>query len=107
MEKLSALMEEIDFKDELHNYGKNREMENINGNIEIYKKAFMDSFEIDEELLDTLEYQSIANWDSVGHMVLIAALEDDFDIMMEMDDIIDFSSFNKGKELLKKYDIIF
>ncbi len=39
-------------------------------------------------------------------MSLIGALEDGFDIMMEMDDIIDFSSFKKGKELLKKYDII-
>ena len=99
-------MGEIDFRDELHNYRKNRVMENINGNIEIYKNAFMESFEINEELLDTLEYQSIANWDSVGHMSLIAALEDGFDIMMEMDDIIDFSSFKKGKILLKKYDII-
>ena len=107
MEKLSALMGEIDFRDELHNYGKNRKMESINGNIKIYKKAFMESFEIDEKSLDTLKYQSISNWDSVGHMVLIAALEDGFDIMMEMDDIIDFSSFKKGKELLNKYDIIF
>ena len=106
MEKLSVLMGETDFRDELQNYGKNRKMENINGNIEIYKKAFTESFEINEESLGTLEYQSIANWDSVGHMVLIAALEDGFDIMMEMDDIIDFSSFKKGKELLIKYDII-
>ena len=107
MEKLSELMGEIDFRDELHNYRKNRVTENSNVNIEIYKKAFIESFEINEELLDTLEYQSIANWDSVGHMSLIAALEDGFDIMMEMDDIIDFSSFKKGKELLEKYNIIF
>ena len=100
-------MGEIDFRDELNNYGENREVESINGNIEKYKEAFMESFEIDEQSLDTLEYQSIPNWDSVGHMVLIAALEDGFDIMMEMDDIIDFSSFKKGKELLNKYDIIF
>jgi acyl carrier protein len=81
-------------------------MENINRNIEIYKNAFIESFEITEDLLETLEYQSIVNWDSVGHMSLMGALEDGFDIMMEMDDIIDFSSFKKGKELLKKYDII-
>jgi len=75
-------------------------------NIEIYKKAFMESFDIEEVSLDTLEYQSIIDWDSVGHMGLIAALEEGFDIMMEMDDIIDFSSFEKGKDLLKKYDIV-
>ena len=81
-------------------------MKNNNSNLEIYKNAFIESFEITEESLDSLEYQSIVNWDSVGHMSLMAALEDGFDIMMEMDDIIDFSSFKKGKELLKKYDIV-
>ena len=75
-------------------------------NEKIYANAFIESFEVEEELLETLEYQSITNWDSVGHMSLIAALEDGFDIMMEMNDIIDFSSFKKGKELLKKYDIV-
>ena len=44
-------------------------------------------------------------WDSVGHMTLVAALEDAFDIMIDMDDIIDLSSFEKGKEILKKYDV--
>lgn len=73
--------------------------------IEIYKKAFMDSFEVEEEKVSTLEYQSIDAWDSVGHMVLIAALEENFEIMMEMDDIIDFSGYVKGKEILLKYDV--
>ena len=82
-------------------------MKNINENLEIYKNAFIESFEITDDLLETLEYQSIVNWDSVGHMTLIASLEVGFDIMMEMDDIIDFSSFKKGKELLNKYDVFF
>ena len=38
-------------------------------------------------------------------MSMIAALEEEFDIMFEMDDIIDFSSFSKGIETLAKYDI--
>jgi acyl carrier protein len=38
-------------------------------------------------------------------MSLIAALEDTFDIMMDTDDIIDFSSFDKGKEIMRKYDV--
>jgi|ETNmetMinimDraft_35_1059890.scaffolds.fasta_scaffold153190_2 acyl carrier protein len=106
MGKLYELMGEIDFSYEIQKNGKNRNMANNNSNIKKYKNAFIESFEITEDLLETLEYQSIINWDSVGHMVLIAALEDGFDIMMEMDDIIDFSSFKKGKELLIKYDII-
>ncbi len=78
-------------------------MENSN----IYKQAFMDAFEIEEDTLATLEYESIEAWDSVGHMVLIAALEVGFEIMMEMEDIIDLSSFEKGKELLSKHGIVF
>ena len=55
--------------------------------------------------MEELEYQGIDEWDSVGHMELIAELEDGFDIMMDTDDIIDFSSYKKGIELLKKYEV--
>jgi acyl carrier protein len=76
-------------------------------NIEKYKKAFLDSFEAEESTIEALEYESIAAWDSVGHMVLVAALEEAFDIMLEMDDIIDFSGFERGKEILGGYDVVF
>ena len=75
--------------------------------LERYKKVFVDSFEITEDKLDSLSYQDIPEWDSVGHMSMIGALEDEFDIMLEMDDIIDFSSFKKGIETLQKYGIDF
>lgn len=75
-------------------------------NLELYNKAFTDTFEVSEDQLPTLEYQAIGAWDSVGHMSLVAALEDAFDIMMDTDDIIDFSSYEKGKEILAKYDKI-
>ena len=51
------------------------------------------------------KFESISEWDSIGHMNLIAELEDAFDISMEMDDIIDFSSYIKGIEILKKYEV--
>ena len=71
-------------------------------NLEKYNKAFVETFEIPEDQLDNLKYQDIEAWDSVGHMGLIAALEDAFDIMMDTDDIIDFNSYEKGKEILAK-----
>ena len=75
-------------------------------NIEIYNQAFMEGFSIDSDVLgDTLEYNSIEEWDSIGHMTLISNLEETFKITMETDDVIDFSSFTKGKEILKKYKI--
>lgn len=65
-----------------------------------YKQAFKDAFGIEEERLEGLRYQAIPEWDSVGHMVLIAAIEDAFDIMMETDDVIDLDSYEKGREML-------
>ena len=77
-------------------------------NTEKYTNAFTETFSVSAEEAVKLQYQDIAAWDSVGHMGLVAAIEDAFDIMMEADDIIEFSSFEKGKEILSsKYDINF
>ena len=73
-------------------------------NLEKYNEVFCKTFEITEDKLAGLKYQDIDAWDSVGHMTLVANLEDAFDIMMETDDIIDLSSYEKGKEILAKDD---
>lgn len=74
-------------------------------NLEKYNNLFVENLQVLEDQLDGLKYQDTELWDSVGHMALIAAIEDAFDIMMETDDIIDFSSYEKGKEILKKYNV--
>ena len=75
-------------------------------NLEKYKKVFCESFAINESQLDeNLEYNSIETWDSVGHMGMISNLEDTFEIMLDTHDIIEFSSFYKGFEILNKYRI--
>lgn len=74
-------------------------------NLDKYENAFIESFNVDKENLAGLEYQMVSGWDSIGHMSLIAILEDEFDIMMDTDDIIDFSSFEKGKDIILKYDV--
>lgn len=74
-------------------------------NEEKYVNAFVEALGVEKEKVKNLEYQSVPEWDSVGHMSLVAAIEDTFDIMMDTDDIIDFNSYDKGIELLKKYDV--
>ena len=74
-------------------------------NLEKYKIIFKDSFEYEGDVT-ALEYQAIAEWDSVGHMQLMAAVEDSFAIELDVDDIIDFSSFQKGIEILAKYNVV-
>jgi len=76
-------------------------------NLEKYTKAFVDSFDIPPSALAGLVYQAIPSWDSVGHMGLMAVLEEAFGITLEIDDVIDFSSFERGQELLKKYGVEF
>lgn len=74
-------------------------------NLEKYINAFTSTFGIDRAEAEGLKYQGIQAWDSVGHMGLIAAIEDAFGIMFEADDIVDFSSFDKGREILRKYNV--
>lgn len=74
-------------------------------NMDKYKRSFTEAFGVTDDGIEDLQYQGIAEWDSVGHMNLIAILEDNFEIAMDTDDIIDFSSFEKGKEILAKYDV--
>ena len=74
-------------------------------NNEKYVNAFVEVFSVEPEDVEKLEYQSIIEWDSVGHMSLMAELEDSFDIMMELEDIIEFANFEKGKEILGRYDV--
>ena len=70
-------------------------------------KAFCETLNVEAAQLAGLKYQAVPSWDSVGHMTLIAAIEDEFEIQMDTDDIIDMSSFEKAQEILAKYDIQF
>lgn len=74
-------------------------------NLEKYNKIFLEIIGVEENELKGLKYQSIPEWDSVGHMRLVAGMEEGFDIMLDTEDIIDFNSYEKGKEILKKYEL--
>ena len=75
--------------------------------IEKYNNVFCDFLNITEDKLPGLTYQSIREWDSVGHMGLIAGLESAFDIMLDTEDILNFNSYERGREILEKYDVRF
>lgn len=70
------------------------------------KRIFAEALNISEEnVTDTLEYNGIPEWDSIAHMALIAAIDEEFDIMMDTEDVIDLSSYLQAKEILKKYEV--
>ena len=71
-----------------------------------YRNTFVESLSINlKDLKEDLKYNDIPEWDSIGHMTLISNLEDAFEINIETDDIVDFSSYKKGLVILKKYKV--
>ena len=80
-------------------------MENSNAlTVKKVNSAFLVALGLDpDRQLSELEYNSSPEWDSVAHMALVAALEQEFDCMLEMDDILDMSSYAKAVEIMGKY----
>ena len=77
-------------------------------NTEKYKKIFIESLSIEnKDFKEDLKYNEIPEWDSIGHMTLMSGLEEAFKISLETDDIVDFSSYKKGMEILGRYKINF
>lgn len=77
-------------------------------NYEKLVQCFVSALNIEaDKVTDSLTYNEISEWDSTAHMILIAELEDQFDIMLDTDDIIDMSSVAQAKKIMSKYDVSF
>ncbi len=77
-------------------------------NERILYAAFAEALQINPtSVTDELAYNSIPEWDSVGHMALIAELEERFGVMLDTNDIIDMSTVKVAKEILAKHDVRF
>ena len=81
----------------------------MDNNLATYNRIFCDCFGVaDEQQLPALQMKVSEQWNSVGHINLIAAIEEAFNIDMEPEDMFNFSSYTKGKEILtRKYNIPF
>ncbi|WP_024345097.1 acyl carrier protein [Lacrimispora indolis] len=75
-------------------------------NLEIYNRLFIRALRVKEEELPGLKYRGAQSWDSLGHMDLISDLEETFDIHISTSDVMAFSSYEKGKEVLAKYGVV-
>lgn len=73
--------------------------------LEKYDKLFLDAFRVQPEELPGLKYQGHPLWDSLGHMDLMAALEETYAIRVSTMDLLDFSSYSKGREILRRYGV--
>ena len=76
-------------------------------NDEKYLDAFVSALDISVEDVEKAAFKSFSQWDSVGHVNLMSKIEEEFDVSLEADDILDFTSFPAGKIILAKYGIDF
>lgn len=74
-------------------------------NIEKLKEAFVEGLEIPMEEVETATMESVDKWDSIGQMSLVAIIEDAFEIEFEPDEVMQFTSFEAGKEILRNHKI--
>ena len=58
-----------------------------------------------ERITEELAYNGVREWDSVGHMALVAELEGTFDLMLDTDEILGLSSVGKAVALLQKHGV--
>ncbi len=72
------------------------------------KKCMAESLGLDPSgITDGLAYNSVKQWDSVAHMALVAALESEFNVMLDTDDIIGMSSVAVARDILRKHGVTF
>ncbi len=77
-------------------------------NLEKFNQIFVNVFAVTESQLGVdFDSQHVDGWDSVRQLSLTTDMEDEFDIMLDAEDIIEFSSYEKGKSILEKYGIVF
>jgi acyl carrier protein len=75
-------------------------------NLEKLNSIFCDVFGVDATVLNNeFDKNSVENWDSVHQLSLTSSLEDEFDIMFDAEDILEFTSYDNAKSILTKYDI--
>lgn len=68
------------------------------------KKIFCEVLGVSEsEVNDETSYNSFEPWDSLKHLEIVAKLEENFGIEIEMDDIIAMETFGKIREIVQKY----
>ena len=75
-------------------------------NLEKLNEIFCEVFTVEASVLGSdFDKSSVDGWDSVHQLSLTSSVEDAFDIMLDAEDILEFTSYDNAKKVLAKYDI--
>lgn len=76
-------------------------------NLDKFNNIFCEIFSVETSVLNSdFNKDTVEGWDSVRQLSLTSSVEDEFDIMLDAEDIIGFSSYESAKDILKKYDVV-
>ena len=75
-------------------------------NLEKLNSIFCEVFSVEKSALNN-EFNkcNVEGWDSVRQLSLTSSVEDEFDIMLDAEDILEFTSYDNAKVVLAKYEI--
>jgi len=75
-------------------------------NLERLNNIFTEVFSVDASSLGAeFDNKHVEGWDSVRQLSLTSNVEDTFDIMLDPEDILEFTSYENAKAILAKYEI--
>lgn len=70
------------------------------------RAAFVEALGLPADVeVTTTRYRETRQWDSVAHMQLVGAIELAFDIMLDTDDVIGMSSYQRAREIVGKHGV--
>ena len=77
-------------------------------NLDKLNSIFCEVFSVEPSALNSeFNNTTVDGWDSVHQLSLTSTIEDEFDIMLDAEDILEFTSYDNAKIILAKYDIDF
>jgi len=58
------------------------------------------------EIVDSIDMEATGTWDSLSHMQLIAAIEDEFAVELSVDEIVEMRSVGQIKRVLRTRSVV-
>ena len=77
-------------------------------NLDKYNQIFTEVFGVSvSDLSDAFAKENVDQWDSVHQLNLVNLAEDTFDVMLDPEDIMGFTSYAKGRRILANQGVEF
>ena len=75
-------------------------------NLEKLNNIFAEVFSVDVSIIGSgFDNHSVPEWDSIHQLSLTTAIEEEFDLLFDPEDLLEFTSYENAKRILAKYNV--